>query len=237
MVSKSSQISLSLLGILFGGVATASTVSLGSIGAYAGLGVTGYQSVYVFNQTGQGDCSQGTTYALSCDAFNFTNWSLEVDFTALVNGQQVAQSPVFNSSATCTALGCDIISPGNDPTTSPLYSLPYSVTNPCCDTLVTKVIFTATVPNLIHIWNPGDNAQSTFQPQTPFTFTAVFSATPEGQDYLAGNVPAYLTDLLVTDAQAGGGPPAVPEPGTWVLTVACALAFGWSRLRATRSRV
>src|SRR5689334_2141067 len=148
-----------VLALVFGAVCApiqAAQVSLGSIGVFVGLGSSATdQQVLLFNQTGQTDCTTATTFALVCDFVNITDWAVEVQYTALIGGNQVAQTPVTNSSATCSGTGCGTIVSGNDPTTSPLYSLPYSVTNFCCDTLVTKIIFTGTLPSSFNVFLPG----------------------------------------------------------------------------------
>src|SRR4051812_12944812 len=70
----------------------AAQVSLGSIGVFVGLGSSAAdQQVLLFNQTGQADCSTATTFALVCDFVNITDWAVEVQYTALVGGVQVAQ--------------------------------------------------------------------------------------------------------------------------------------------------
>ena len=199
------------------GVASAGQVNLGFIGVYAGLGAASdYQIVVLSNQSSLGPCDQATAYALSCDAVSLFNWSLEVDYTALIGGVQVPQAPVYNSSVTCGVTGCDTIGSNNDWVNSPLYALPYSVTNPNSDTLVTRLIFAGSIASPISIWNPGDTAPSTFFPQSPFTVTVDI---PADDDYTLGNAPYYITDLLIDDAGAGAGP-GVPEPASLVLTLA-----------------
>jgi hypothetical protein len=208
----------------------AAQVLLGSIGVYAGLGASpDFQQVLVYNQSNQVDCSTATTFALVCDNVNITNWTVEVDYTALTAGTQVAQSPVFNSAATCGGAGCETIATGNDPTVNPLYSLPYSVTNACCDTLVTRIVFTGTLQSSFNVWLPGASSSSLFFPETPFTVTIDI---PGGDSYSTGDAPGYFTDLLVNDNPnpgGGGGGGGVPEPASFTLAIGGLLAVSARR--------
>jgi hypothetical protein len=209
---------------------SAGQVLLGSIGVYAGLGASpDYQQVLVYNQSNQVDCSTATTFARVCDNINITDWAVEVDTTALIAGFQVAQPPVFNSAATCGGAGCETISTGNDPTANPLYTLPYSVTNACCDTLVTRIVFTGTLQASFNVWLPGALSSSLFFPETPFTVTIDI---PGGDLYSTGDAPGYFADLLVNDNPnpgGGGGGGGVPEPATLTLAISGILAVSARR--------
>jgi hypothetical protein len=230
---------ITLLSLLAAGSSSlqAAQAYLGSIGVFAGLGAsTDYQQVLLFNQVAPDapdDCSTATTFALVCDNINITDWSVEVDYTALIGGFQVVQAPVFNSAATCSGTGCETISRGNDPTANPLYSLPYSVTNPCCDTIVTRIVFTGTLQASFNVWLPGALSSSLFFPETPFTVTVDI---PGSDPYLTGDAPGYLTDLLVNDnpnpgGGGGGGGEGIPEPGTLALAIGGVLTIVARRFR------
>ena len=216
----------------------ATQVSLGTIGIIPNLGVADYQQVLLYNQTASlnsSDCAAQTTLGV-CDAINITNWTVEVDYTQwdpTANGGaggQVAQAPIFNSGT--------VIAPGNDPTTAPLAALPFTVTNSCppCDTIVTRVVFTANLP-AAGFTVGANGATSTFFPLTPFTFSnsgdPLNPAYIPSADYLAGNSPGGdVADFLVQDNPngGGGGTGGVPEPASVVMMLGGALLLGARRL-------
>lgn len=217
---------LARAGILLAAIsvpAFAGHVNLGLIGVYAGPGAPeGYQLIVVNNQSSLVTClaSDSKSGALSCDAVTLTDWSLEVDYTALI-GSQLQQVVAYNSAATCGVAQCNTIISGNDWLGNSLYSLPYS------DTLVTRIVFTASLPSTITIVNPPDTVSSSFFPQSPFTFTIDI---PSDSAYALGTETWFLPDLIISDAPGPGPIPDVPEPAT------LSLAFG-GLLAATARRV
>jgi hypothetical protein len=208
-------------------------VSLGQIGVFTGVGAAPNNNlVFVSNNTNN-DCTTASTFAYVCGAMNITNWSVTIQYTALIGGIQVAQTPITEdyTSGASTAAGYNpSITPGNDFITNPIDgSLPYSVTNACCDTLITEVDFTGTVPGSFTICDPNAGCIDPsgevpfFLPSDPWTFT--FSYIP-GQNYL--DFGSDSTDLLVSadnGGGGGGGGGAVPEPATTSLLFAGVLVF------------
>ena len=214
-------------GLLLAGIsmpALAGQVNLGSIGVWPGSGASdGYPLIVLSNQSGLLDqfnqplcpTADATSGALSCDAVTLTDWSLEVDYTTLGGGALLQQLAAHNSSATCGVSGCDTIISGNDSLGSPLYALPYS------DALVTRIVFKASLPSPITIWNPGDTVSSSFFLQSPFTFTIDI---PPNDAYALGQSPYFLTSLIISDAPGPGPVPDVPEPASLILVFGGLLA-------------
>ena len=218
-----------MAGVLLAGIcmpALAGYVNLGSIGVWPGAGASdGYSLIVLSNQSGLGPCgtADGDSGALSCDAVTLTDWSLEVDYTSLMGGSQLQQVADYNSSAACVVTGCvTFIESGNDFTGNPLYTLPYS------DARVTRIVFKASLPGSIFIWNPLDTAQSSFFPQSPFTFTLNI---PQDSAYALGNDTSFLTPLSISDAPGAGTIPDVPEPATLMLAFGGLLATMAHRYR------
>lgn len=217
-------------GVLLAGMclpALAGQVSLGYIGVYPGPGAASdYQYIVLWNLSGMDPCTpaDAASPALSCDQVNLTNWSVDIDYTMLVGGAQIPQPAVHNDSTSCGIAGCDTIVSNNYFLDPPLYAaLPYTVTSTCCDTLVTRIVFTASLAGPIQIRNYGDTVSSTFFPQSPFTFTVDI---PPGSDYARGIANAFppLTDLIISDGPGPGPVPAVPEPATLILALGGVLA-------------
>jgi len=211
------------------------------IGVLAGFGSAGtWQGVYVFNNADPtaNPCNTASVYPLSCDALSITNWTVEVDYTALDGGVQTPQPAVYNSSLACTSSGCDTIDTTSDVFDNPLYSLPYSDANDCCDTLVTRIVFTGQLSSQISIWNPGASGPTAFFPQSPFSVTVDLTNPNDASavSYQNGTTPGYLTDLLISDNSGDnsggggeGGESSVPEPATLTLVAAGVLALGARR--------
>ncbi len=217
-----------MAGVLLAGIcmpALAGYVNLGSIGVWPGAGASdGYSLIVLSNQSGLGPCStaDADSGALSCDAVTLTDWSLEVDYTSLMGGSQLQQVADYNSSTSCGASGCDTIGSPNLWLDNPLYTLPYS------DARVTRIVFKASLPGSIFIWNPLDTAQSSFFPQSPFTFTLNI---PQDSAYALGNDTWFLTPLIISDAPGPGPIPDVPEPATLMLAFGGLLATMARRYR------
>lgn len=186
------------------------TVSLGTIGVITGFGSASDNNlIYVANAT-DSDCTQTQTYAAVCGGgISISSWSITFDYTSLVNQVQMVQTPITFSG------GWDI-TPSNDPIANPLYgALPYSdATNgiACCLNIITKVVFTATLPGSFTIYDPASGLQSLFIPQTPFSFTYIPTV-----DYLnaVGGPNLVGADLLVTNAPDITA--VAPEPASFLL--------------------
>lgn len=219
---------LSVCALLVAGSTLASAgpvaqAQIGLIGVFAGLGdVATYQQVLLFNQTDQ-DCSTASSFALVCGALDINNWNVSVSY--IVNDGVTPAGPGTNTGT--------VINAGNDPTISPLYALPYSVTNSSApwDTVVTQITFTGTLSSTsLQIWNPGDTQSSFFNAEPTITFTLDLTQDPGASDYEAGNAPGYLVPLLVDQVPGDGSD--VPEPASFMLIAGSALAFAVRRVMA-----
>ncbi len=204
--------------LLSTGIASATMLSLGTIGVATGLGSAGDNNLIYVSNTTDSDCTLTQTYAAVCNGgIKISSWSITFDYTSLVGQAQVAQSPV-------TFSGGPDINPSNDWIDNPLYAaLPYSDSAngvDCCLNIITKVVFSATLPTSFTIYDPSSQTESLFVPESPFTFTY----TPSDAYLNAlGSPNLDGVDLLVSNAVATA--PLAPEPGTLLLFSGCLAAL------------
>ncbi len=174
----------------------ATQVSLGGIGVAIGIG-SAPQMVFLQNLTGSG-CESATTYPLACPGLSFTNWTADVFY--LLNGTTPTE---------------DVYHPDPNPEILPnaeLFTLYGSLS---ASDIVTKVIFTASFPQLgsdpvsFNIYDPGTTSNANFYPENPFTFEYVPTSGYQDATW-------DYTDLLVSNSETpgGGGAGSTPEPAT-----------------------
>ncbi len=210
--------------------ASAAQVNVGLIGVFGDTPFTGFQQVQVLNLT-PGDCSttNPNAFAVPCDNINITNWAVTIDY---IDNITTPGTPILQHVSGSGAL----IAPG---ATVSLYGgLQYSIANTscgngatpaACDTVVTRVVFTGSLPSGgFHVLAPGSSVQSLFLPLTPFSIEYDPAAI-----YQDGTQSGDSTNLLLADNPlgngGGGGGGGVPEPSTVMTMLGGALALGFRR--------